>query len=556
MLQSHAQLSSINRMLSSIKKHTYLQVFCLFCSSLIIFTWGIKSQEVIGFDSRFYLFALEMWDYGLSFFPTTYHQPYPDYSSASTLLIYLVATVVGHLNKFTAILPSAILAAATVIFTYLIAQFYSKRWGLYAVFFLFMTVTFLSDARSITLDMYTTLFTTICFYLLLLSDFRNKPKIGLWIYPFLVLGFIFRGPIGLIIPTSVVISYYLLDGKYKQLLVTGVYAFLLLMICSLLLCAVAYIEGGSQFTKDVLRMQCFGRINDHFFPAYFYFVHSLSHYALSFPIILIVIIQLAYSYFTSNGCASPASGQHELHQGFERTLLKLLAWIAVIIIGMSIPGDKKTRYILPIVPGIALIASYVFVASPAEKILFYCRNILCKFFFCLPIIFIIVTICAYAYENHNHLNLQIHYLFILLSLIAIECANLLFYSQEEIIVFGAALSFVITFISLIEPITLHIERAHDFVTKVEYQRLQHKNALIFYSEHADGLPIKYIINMPYREYPQFIQSPQGLLNFSPSAYFVTSEHSFRELPNDIKTKFEIVAKDKVGHVEVVVFQKG
>lgn len=501
-----------------------------------------------------------MWDQGLSFFPTTYHQPYPDYSSASTLLIYVFAKVLGDMNKLAAVLPTALAAASTIIFTYLIAQSYSKRWGLYAVFFLLMTVSFLHDARSITLDMYTTLFTTICFYMLLLSDLKNKPKMSLWIYPFLVLGFIFRGPIGLIIPTSVVISYYLVDAKYKKLLVTGAYAFLLLMICSIILCVVAYIEGGSHFIEDVLRMQCIGRMSDHYFPVHFYFVHSLSNYALSFPISIIVIIQLAFSYFSkSKFILRPAVpiGQDNLNAHFDsRILLKLLAWATIIIIGMSIPGDKKTRYILPFVPAIALLASYVLVASPAEKILFYCRNILFKFLFCFPIIFIALTICVYAYVNNHHLNLHINYFFTILCLLAIGCANLLLFSRKTIIVFGATISFVITFISIIEPITLYVDRAHDFVIKVEHQRLQHKNDLIFYLEHPDGLPIKYLINMPHREYPQFIQSQHDLLNFSHSAYFVTSEHSFMELPNNIKAKFDIVAKDKVGHVDVVVFQKG
>src|SRR3990167_2636838 len=76
-----------------------LKVIGIFLGSLFLFTWGLSDQEVISFDSRFYLFALEMWRHGLSWFPTTYHQPYPDYPALSTIFIYLAAWLAGGLNK-------------------------------------------------------------------------------------------------------------------------------------------------------------------------------------------------------------------------------------------------------------------------------------------------------------------------------------------------------------------------------------------------------------------------------------------------------------------------
>src|SRR5690242_19905786 len=88
----------------------HLESLLLFFSSLILFTWGLHSKEVIGFDSRFYLFAQEMWRYGVSWFPLTYHQPYPDYPASSTFVIYLFACLFGGVTKFSAVLPSAILA--------------------------------------------------------------------------------------------------------------------------------------------------------------------------------------------------------------------------------------------------------------------------------------------------------------------------------------------------------------------------------------------------------------------------------------------------------------
>jgi len=93
----------------------YTAPLSIFIVSLFLFTWGVNSQEIISFDSRFYLFALEMWRHGISWFPTTYLEPYPDYTVASTVLIYGAASLFGGLTKFTAVLPSAIAAAITVV---------------------------------------------------------------------------------------------------------------------------------------------------------------------------------------------------------------------------------------------------------------------------------------------------------------------------------------------------------------------------------------------------------------------------------------------------------
>ena len=73
------------------KLREWFEVLAIFAVSLFIFTWNVSTQEVIGFESRFYLFALEMWRHGLSWFPTTYHKPYPDYPVTSTILPTITA---------------------------------------------------------------------------------------------------------------------------------------------------------------------------------------------------------------------------------------------------------------------------------------------------------------------------------------------------------------------------------------------------------------------------------------------------------------------------------
>ena len=66
----------------------------LVCLLLLIAYTG--NQGYIGFETRFALFAREMFANGPSWFPATFGQPYPDYPAISTLLIYLVAIPPGE----------------------------------------------------------------------------------------------------------------------------------------------------------------------------------------------------------------------------------------------------------------------------------------------------------------------------------------------------------------------------------------------------------------------------------------------------------------------------
>ncbi len=73
--------------------------------ALILFSAGVSHQAAIGFDSRFVLFAQEMLRNGPSFFPTTYGQPYADYSGLSTVFIWLLSLPFGQVNSLSAWLP-------------------------------------------------------------------------------------------------------------------------------------------------------------------------------------------------------------------------------------------------------------------------------------------------------------------------------------------------------------------------------------------------------------------------------------------------------------------
>ncbi len=528
-----------------------IELVLLFSCSLLIFTWGLSSQEMVGFDSRFYLFAQEMWRNGLSLFPTTYHQPYPDYPATSTWLIYMTAKLFSGMNKWTAVLPSALLAAMTCIFTYLIGALHNKRWGLYAVLFLLLTATFIKSARSISLDMYPTLITTLCFYLIYSADKTNKPSRAKWVYLLLLLGFAVRGPIGLVMPTGVICAYYLLDRKVQQFFLVGCLAVILLLVCSAVLLGLAYYVGGDTFMRDVLRMEVVGRIENHFLPWYFYFTHSLDSYALVFPFSVLVFLGVIFYRYTKPNDFSTMP-----------FLMKLLAWMLVVLIGMSIPDDKKARYILPMLPAAALIAAYPWFAPASQRYFAYLRTGAMVFFFVWPLLLLLAILTLYFYTKQQALHFNLAYDYAIALLIIMQVINVFIYLfivrthlRETGILCVASLSFVIVYLLQIEPAVLYINRARDFVKTVEMQRHQQRARLVFYKEKPDGLPIKYLINMPRAEQPAFIDNQHDLMTFTAPAFFVASLSFFDELPKESVNNFDIIAKDSLGHVPVVVFAR-
>lgn len=532
----------------STKNTLALEALALFVGALLLFTVGLYHQEVIGFDSRFYLFDLEMWRYGWQWFPTTYQSPYPDYPVTGTFISILAAHLFG-MNKLSAVFPSAVAAAIVVVMTYLTGALHQKNWGLCAVFFLGLTFTFIKDARSISLDMYTTMVTVCCFYLVYLADLRRKPSLLFWVFPLLVVGFVFRGPIGLVIPTGVICIYYLVHKKLTKAFLMGLLALLTLVACAGLLLLLAKHVGGQAFMQEVLYRQVLGRLhNNAHLPFYYYFINSFVAYALSYPMAWLVIISLVFTW-RSNTPYFPE----------KKLIYCLIGWLFVILIGMSIPGDKKMRYILPIVPALALISAYPFVS--ARQMFIQLRSFALGFLLYLPALCILLVEAIHFYLKGHQIEIPIYFTSVILLLVLLQLLNfgLVFYDilasggNAVFILFMAALSFIVVTIAVIEPIELHKERAREFIQAVERERIQQKALLVFYQLPPDGFPIKYVINTQTDQPPIFINSEQALLEFSQPAYFVTRVDRFATLSPDIQKRVRIVAYDKVGHIKLVVF---
>lgn len=527
-----------------------LLFFPLLLCAILLIPWGMQSQEVAGFDSRFYLFAKEMWRHGFDWFPSTYHQPYPDYPATSTALIVLLANIAGGLNKYIAVLPSALLAMATTNITFQIGRLHQPRWGVLAVLILLLTNMFVFSARSISLDMMLTFITALSFYLVYSADVENDPERVKWIYFVLFLGFALRGPIGLVVPMGVISSYYLLSRQYRRLFLHGVLAVCFLLLLTGLLLLLAYQVGGHDFMQAVLRMQVLGRLDNPYLPRYFYFIDSFGSYALAYPLALLTFIGLSVFYL------------RRYQPSADVMLVWLLAgWMLVVMLGLTIPDDKKVRYILPAAPAMALMGAYLFVAPESMRYFNYAKLLLRCFFAIFPLLLLTGLLMLWQLKKVS-LVIDLPIQSIALVLATLQCVNILFIFMLRQIEWRdiywlcvAVVSFHLIAVKVIEPIKLATEHARDFVVSIEQLRVHDNARLVFYRESPDSMPIKYLANMSADDQPLFISSEAALLSVQEPYYGVTSVPYFEAISSTVKNRLQVIREGEIGHVQVVVFQK-
>lgn len=502
----------------------------IFILGLLFFLVASEKIEIISFESRFYLFALEMWRHGPSWFSTTYHQPYPDYPGTSTFIIYIFSKIMGDLSRFTAIIPSAVVSAMTLAMTYLIGAQKSKKWGLSAAFFLLLTYSFVAEARTISLDQYTTLITVTCFYLAM------RGKI-FWVFPLMIAGFAIRGPIGLVIPAGVLCVFYLLEKDIRKFLMFNCVATLLFLLCGMILLGLAYQQGGETFVDEVIKMQVVGRLQEaKRLPVDFYFVESFVAYVIVYPIAILVLL-----------------GIRTVRSSDKQFLYKIVGWALIVLIGLSIPTNKKIRYILPVAPALALMCGYLYTVGREHKYYYLLQRMIYSFCMFFPFLcFIMLEIIQKMHPEFSLHYVNLMMFFVLMQLV-LFIIHFRFNSREIIALFITSIIFVSAYIWIVEPINSHLNRTHDFVQQTEAMRLHEQAQLAFYHEGRDGLAIKYMANMTTDEQPLFVLNAEDLLKYHQAIFFATSRNNFENIPSYIQQKMQVISYGKIGRENFVIF---
>ncbi|WLH66183.1 glycosyltransferase family 39 protein [Pseudomonas sp. FP2309] len=485
--------------------------------ALLLFIAGNWHQAIIGFDSRFVVFAQEMLRHGPSFFPTTYGQPYADYLATSTLLTWLLSMPLDQVTSLTAWLPTAIASATIVILVYRLTAPYSQRWGVLSIATLLLSSTFISETRAVSLDQMLAAITLAVFYLGYAHDHFGADKRLHWVYLLLIAGFAIRGPIGLVVPTGVLCSYYLINRQWRPLLSFGLLALALLIASVGLLLLMAKLSGGESFMQDVIRMQFLGRMDgsEGSSGVLYYFTSSLGNYALAYPIALMVLLAIALG------------GRRTPDPALQLVLYCAAAGVLVML-GLSIPQAKKARYVLPMLPMAAIIAAYPFQVVQG-RMFAWLRGLMLGLWALLPVLLIAALLLARPRypEQLNQLGLVFGVLGLLQGLVLLA----LFMPRWRSVgpALAAVLAVWVTYILVVEPLERSLYDTRTFTLRVHEEVMQQRAPVVLHGLGKDAKAIKYMVNLDCDHVPLFTQQASDLTPLQGPAWLVMSQADFEAL---------------------------
>ncbi|WP_416773305.1 ArnT family glycosyltransferase [Pseudomonas sp. RHF3.3-3] len=485
--------------------------------ALLLFLAGVHQQAAIGFDSRFVLFAQEMLRHGPGFFPTTYGEPYPDYSAFSTVLVWLFALPFGTVNALAAWLPSALAAAWIVVLMYRLVAPRSPRWALLSIALLLLSNTFITETRAVSLDLLLAAVGFSVFYLGYTADHFAAPKRHGWILALLVLGFAIRGPIGLVIPTGMLCSYYLLGGQWRRLFVFGFQALGLLAVCIALLLWLAWLDGGSVFLHEVIRMQFTGRMDgsEGSSGLLYYFGSSFGNYALAYPLAVLGVVALF------------AGGRQQRGPALQLMLYCLAAGL-IVMLGLSVPQAKKARYILPMAPMIAIVAAFAFQAGQG-RLFAWLRGLIQGLWLLLPALLIGGMILL-----HRRFPEELPTLGIapwLVGALQVIAVMMLFKTRWRAIGLAACavLAMWASYILVVEPVERTAYDTRTFTRAAQQLIHQAPAPVVLHAMGKDAKAIKFMVNLDEDLQPLFTDTPQQLQAVSGPAWLVMDRQDYQKL---------------------------
>ena len=485
--------------------------------AFLLFIAGVYGQAPIGFDSRFVLFAQEMLRHGPSVFPTTYGEPYADYSALSTLFIWLLSLPFGTVNSLTAWLPSALAGAVIVTLMYRLLAPSSVRWAVVSIALLMLTSTFITETRAVSQDLMLAAVAFSVFYLGYAHDHFAASRRWPLVFVLLLLGFGVRGPIGLVVPTGMLCSYYLLDRQWSRLLTFGVLASLLLAACVRLLLWLAEVSGGPAFRQDVIRMQFMGRMDgsEGVSGSLYYFTSSLGNYALAYPLALLA---LAAAWLSKPRQRGPA--------------LRLVQYCAaaglIVMLGLSIPQTKKARYLLPMLPMAAIIAAYPFQVVHG-RVFAWLRVAMQGLWLLIPALLIVLLWVAKRRFPESLTDLTP--VMIVLGLLQLAALSRLWLPRwrTEVLAFCAVLAVWAAYALVFEPVERRLYDTRTFSQAALARIHEHPAPLVLHGMGKDAKAIKFMVNVEQDLQPLFTETTQALEALKGPAWLMMDRSDYQAL---------------------------
>ena len=281
------------------------------------------------------------------------------------LIYWLMAIAYGTIgvNEWAARLPSAISGTLLIGFCFYTLRFFEQKLKSRAKILPFLgSAIFALNLQTLFFGRlgYSDMLLSVCFGGSLLSFFwgyahPENPKVQtrfyLAFYGWLALAVLTKGPVGVVLPGTIVLIFLVCVGKVREVLkeiklVPGIVIFLGLSVPWYVL---AYLRNGDGFINSFFGYHNLGRfthvVNQHQGAWYF---HSLIVLIGFFPWSIYLPVAIAHRLRDRSWRQQPRSS----HLG-----LFALIWFAIVLGFFTIAVTKYITYTLPLVPAAAILVS-------------------------------------------------------------------------------------------------------------------------------------------------------------------------------------------------------
>ncbi|MDX2457478.1 MAG: hypothetical protein QNL87_08230 [Gammaproteobacteria bacterium] len=540
---------TLNSGIASNSRNDPLVAWAVFFGSLAVLWPFYLHRDFAGLEVRFAYFVQEMWRTGMTLYPHTQIGPYPDYPVTSTWLTYGLSKLFGGFSLPVALLPSAVVSAGTVATVWRIGALHSREYGTIAALLLLSTVGFLMQARTTSLDAWVMFSACLCFYLAISAVLKGSrmPLVKLLLLIFIAA--IFRGAVGGVIATGVVSAVFLVNRRWKDLFLHGFCAALVIAASVALLITAAYLEGGREFVDRAVDFQFSRRFGDPDSGLDVYFLGAMGSYAISYPLALIAVIAIALK-------GKPSASAYSL------LLISIIAWLMIVVMGMSIPGTKKTRYILAAAPAMALLAGALLVRAKEYHFPRVRRAVLI-FLATMPLIVCIAMLALSRSELAVNLSMQANLLStaILTALLAL-CSYLSLRKLEDPQQLWAILViFTLTVLSakylVEEPVQQLHESDQEFVSAIQgYRDSMGSSRLGFYRLGPEYQDMNYLVVLNSAERPVYAWEIANIdmgTSQAPLILILLTEN-LATFSKTYQRPWEEIARGRLGHKECVALR--
>lgn len=332
----------------------------LFCI-LFAYTWTTPLRDIYGLEIRNALIAREMLERGLTFIPEVLGQPYPDYPPLYFWLEVLFSLPFGHVTTFSIVLPGALSAVGLVAMTFRLGSEISPRMGWLAALLLATFPDFWLKAGTATIDMLLALNVTAaicCLYFREQSEKRSLYAVGIVI--FLILAFLTKGPVGLVLPGIAWGGYLLLEKRFKDFIFFTLFMIGIGTLCIAVELIAVWKQGGSDFVRDVVKMQALGRVGKKANHPPYYYIGCLLSAGGIWWLWCIPSLKEGFRKIRENKSVSAIRKYMPAHPVNRLAMV----WFLGILILFSLASTRHSRYILPLFPALAIL-----IASGVDRVL-------------------------------------------------------------------------------------------------------------------------------------------------------------------------------------------